>query len=78
MGSIPVGVTNATLAQLVEQLTCGIDKQLSLFWTILHLYRETYKVDIANSGKTKYLVYVNPELEKKFLSVETLYDVPKV
>ena len=31
MGSIPVGVTNflilyATLAQLVEQLTCGIDK----------------------------------------------------
>ena len=55
MGSIPVGVTNATLAQLVEQLTCGIDEQLSLFWTILHLYRETYKVDIANSGKTKYL-----------------------
>lgn len=27
MGSIPVGVTKyATLAQLVEQLTCGIDK----------------------------------------------------
>ncbi len=24
------------------------------------------------------MIYVNPELEKKFLSVETLYDVPKV
>ena len=35
-------------------------------------------MDIANSGKTKYLIYVNPELEKKFSSVETLYDVPKV
>ena len=35
MGSIPVGVTtkyiNATLAQLVEQLTCGIDKIKSYF-----------------------------------------------
>ena len=35
-------------------------------------------MDIANSGKTKYVIYVNPELEKKFSSVETLYDVPKV
>ena len=35
-------------------------------------------MDIANSGKTKYLVYVNPELENLFSSVETLYDVPKV
>ena len=34
-------------------------------------------MDIANSGKTKYLIYVNPELGKKFPSVETLYDVPK-
>ena len=52
MGSIPVGVTKyATLAQLVEQLTCGIDKVKTLFWTILHLYVETYKVDTANSGK---------------------------
>ena len=34
-------------------------------------------MDIANSGKTKYLIYVNPELEKKFSSVETLYGVPK-
>ena len=33
-------------------------------------------MDIANSGKTKYVIYVNPELEKKFSSVETLYDVP--
>jgi len=36
-------------------------------------------VDIANSGKTKYYkIYVKPELGKKFPSVETLYDVPKV
>ena len=35
-------------------------------------------MDIDNSGKTKYVIYVNPELEKKFSSVETLYDVPKV
>ena len=80
MGSIPVGVTKtlyATLAQMVEQLTCGIDRKKFLFWTILHLYLETNKVDTANSGKTKYLVYVNPELGKKFLSVETLYGVPK-
>ena len=35
-------------------------------------------MDTANSGKTKYLIYVNPELGKKFLSVETLYGVPKV
>ena len=34
-------------------------------------------MDIANSGKTKYLIYVNPELGKKIPSVETLYDVPK-
>ena len=34
-------------------------------------------MDIANSGKTKYIIYVNPELGKKFPSVETLYDVPK-
>ena len=63
MGSIPVGVTNkklvhfkieyAAVAQLVEQLTCGIDKQECLFWTILHLYKEICKVDTANSGKTK-------------------------
>ena len=39
---------------------------------------ETYKVDVANSGKAKYFIYANPELGKKFLSVETLYDVPKV
>ena len=38
---------------------------------------ETYKVDTANSGKTKYLIYVNPELGKEFLSVETLHGVPK-
>ena len=38
---------------------------------------ETYKVDTANSGKTKYEVYVDPELGKRFLSVETLYGVPK-
>ena len=37
---------------------------------------ETHKVDTANSGKTKWK-YVNPELGKKFLSVETLYGVPK-
>ena len=35
-------------------------------------------MDIANSGKTKCNTHVNPELRKKFLSVETLYDVPKV
>ena len=35
-------------------------------------------MDTANSGKTKYIyIYVNPELGKKFLSVETLYGVPK-
>ena len=35
-------------------------------------------MDIANSGKTKYLyVHVNPELGI-IPSVETLYDVPKV
>ena len=37
-------------------------------------------MDIANSGKTKYNIYVNPELGKfksYFPSVETLYDVPK-
>ena len=61
MGSIPVGVTNtlyATLAQMVEQLTCGIDRKKFLFWTILHLYLETNKVDTANSGKTKYFKYM--------------------
>ena len=34
MGSIPVGVTKtlyATLAQMVEQLTCGIDRKKFLF-----------------------------------------------
>ena len=76
MGSIPVGVTKieyAAVAQLVEQLTCRMN---ILFRIILHLYVETYKVDTANSGKTKWK-YVNPELGKKFLSVETLYGVPK-
>ena len=34
-------------------------------------------MDIANSGKTKYYIYVNPELGGKTPSVETLYDVPK-
>ena len=34
-------------------------------------------MDTANSGKAKFLKYANPELEKKFLSVETLYGVPK-
>ena len=33
-------------------------------------------MDTANSGKTKWK-YVNPELGKKFPSVETLYGVPK-
>ena len=37
---------------------------------------ETYKVDTANSGKAKWK-YANPELGKEFLSVETLYGVPK-
>ena len=39
---------------------------------------ETYKVDTANSGKAKYLIYANPELELIISSsVETLYGVPK-
>ena len=41
MGSIPVGVTNkyATLAQLVEQLTCGIDK---VYYFILNYLAPLY------------------------------------
>ena len=42
----------------------------------LHLYVEMHKVDTANSGKAKYNIYANPELEQS--SVETLYGVPKV
>ena len=34
-----------------------------------------HRVDTANSGKAKYKIYANPELEKS--SVETLYGVPK-
>ena len=57
MGSIPVGVTKyATLAQLVEQLTCKRRK----LQIILHLYVETHKVDTANSGKAKYLYMLIP------------------
>ena len=41
----------------------------------MHLYVEIHRVDTANSGKAKYIIYANPELEKS--SVETLYGVPK-
>ena len=34
-------------------------------------------VDVANSGKAKYFIYANPELEDYSSSVETLYDEPK-
>ena len=37
----------AGIAQLVEQLTCKIEYNSKF---ILHLYREIYKVDVANSG----------------------------
>ena len=74
MGSIPVGVTNICHFSSAGRATDLWDRWKSR--TILHLYVETHKVDTANSGKAKWK-YANPELGKEFLSVETLYGVPK-
>ena len=80
MGSIPVGVTNktnATLAQLVEQLTCGIDKTISYFeLSCTFIWKQIKWIPLIR-GRLKVLTYANPELRRKILSVETLYGVPK-
>ena len=67
---------HATLAQLVEQLTCGRNKiYFELSCTFI---RKLIKWTSLIRGRLNKKLYVNPELEKKFSSVETLYDVPKV
>ena len=67
---------HATLAQLVEQLTCGRNKiYFELSCTFI---RKLIKWTSLIRGRLNKKLYVNPELEKYFSSVETLYDVPKV
>jgi len=62
---------------LVEQLTCGIDKQNVYFELSCTFIGKPIKWTSLIRGRLS-IIYVNPELENLFSSVETLYDVPKV
>ena len=62
---------------MVEQLTCGIDKQNVYFELSCTFIGKPIKWTSLIRGRLNTYVHVNPELGI-IPSVETLYDVPKV